>query len=455
MDKSYTPLDRLWSWTRPEIYKMAPLHLGLLIPLVLFIATLARQVDQSMGLPRIVGQPLGWVSGVFLLGIAGSTVYWTYSYLALEGEGSPNPAFRQTCRVVQTGPYAVVRHPTVLGKLAGVVGVGLAFQSATFLGFVVPTFLLGAAISNRFTQEVPLERDMGERYLRYRRAVPMFLPRGSAMLAQLRRSWRVAVSVGLLLLCLVLVGDGAFDGALLLPPHPAVLAGLLVLVLPAGAAVLVQHWAGARQPLAAAAGLHVGRELMHLGPDALTDFVESMAPDRGAALLAATEGAHHGRWQAMLFVVLPAVAAGALSSPSAGALVGLIGLGVALWLADGWRELAAGLLDGLASTLGLALLALGLGLELDGGLVLALPLAALLGGLRMSWNGVGVQDLALVLPLGLAGLPAGTVLFVSVLAHLLRLGLGVVAFFGFLRWLSRSGYVPAAGDPTAGAAAEE
>lgn len=79
-------------------------------------------------------------------------------------------------RVVDTGPYAIVRHPIYTGLIAAVLAT--AVLRGTILGFVggflmILGFWIKARLEERFLRE-----QLGEAYDTYRRRVPMLLPFG-------------------------------------------------------------------------------------------------------------------------------------------------------------------------------------------------------------------------------------------------------------------------------------
>ncbi|MEC8381435.1 MAG: methyltransferase, partial [Myxococcota bacterium] len=84
-------------------------------------------------------------------------------------------------RMVDTGPYTAIRHPSVLGKLLGVTGLGIIWQSQTFLLGFLPILVIYSVVSNRLLQERFCEDRFGERYCQYRDRVPMLIPRLSGL----------------------------------------------------------------------------------------------------------------------------------------------------------------------------------------------------------------------------------------------------------------------------------
>ena len=117
-------------------------------------------------------QEVGWVmAGVVALGL-GFT--WA-ARLHLGPLWSSTSAPSEDHRIVDTGPYGVVRHPVYAGLL---LAVGATAVESGRLEAVGGALLLVAAISLRAKlEERFLRRDLGdEPYAKYRRRVPMLIP---------------------------------------------------------------------------------------------------------------------------------------------------------------------------------------------------------------------------------------------------------------------------------------
>jgi len=78
-------------------------------------------------------------------------------------------------RVIQSGPYRLVRHPAYAGTLLTLVGVGFALQSwgAVLLIAFVFTLVFGYRIR---VEEQALVGSLGEEYLSYARRVKRLIP---------------------------------------------------------------------------------------------------------------------------------------------------------------------------------------------------------------------------------------------------------------------------------------
>ena len=76
-------------------------------------------------------------------------------------------------RVVETGPYAFVRHPIYTGLIAGAAALAV-LQAKPFALLGTALFTLGFALKAR-VEERFLETELGG-YEDYRRRVPMLMP---------------------------------------------------------------------------------------------------------------------------------------------------------------------------------------------------------------------------------------------------------------------------------------
>ncbi|MCD4785988.1 MAG: isoprenylcysteine carboxylmethyltransferase family protein [Candidatus Eremiobacteraeota bacterium] len=177
-EKKYSLMDRWRCLFRKEFYMILPNYIFFLIPIASIMAYLShRYIDNWIGWKFPIPRPYNFIFfGVSLIvGFAG--ILWVYSYLILEGEGGPCPPFTsKTKRLVKTGAYSLCRHPSILFKLFGVIGLGCAFESISFLLIVIPTLLVFSLLANKKMQEDPLIEKFGDEYLEYKKKTPMLIP---------------------------------------------------------------------------------------------------------------------------------------------------------------------------------------------------------------------------------------------------------------------------------------
>lgn len=160
-----------------KLYLDIFLILFLWSPMVVGLALLSRKVDSFLGLSPFIEFPANIIFS-FIFFISGITIVWrAYAYLVIVGEGGPCPQLGGTNRLVTVGPYSRVRHPSVIGKLLGVISLGCLLQATTFTFVIVPLLFIASTIYNRFIQEKGCVKKFGEAYLEYRQQVPMFIPK--------------------------------------------------------------------------------------------------------------------------------------------------------------------------------------------------------------------------------------------------------------------------------------
>lgn len=163
---------------RPELYRNFAIHVFVMFPAAMVMCAIGAAVDARLGLPAPIPAPASTVVGIGAIGLAGMWVWYVYGYLYLSGGGSPGTHVDGgPTTLVDTGPYTVVRHPSVLGKLLGVIGLGVVWQSPTFLVGFVPVLVLYSVVTNRYLQERFCDARFGARYQLYRERVPMLVPR--------------------------------------------------------------------------------------------------------------------------------------------------------------------------------------------------------------------------------------------------------------------------------------
>lgn len=161
----------------PQILLMvAKVYIPVLFPLTFLIALVALRLDVALGHAAFLPSPLNYglaaASLVAGLGVVGVS----YAELVFVGAGSPSPTAGRTLRLVRSGIYAYSRNPSVIGKLLGVLAVGLALNSFSFCFLLVPLLLTGSLIEKVWRQEPVLVEIFGEEYVAYKNEVPLFLP---------------------------------------------------------------------------------------------------------------------------------------------------------------------------------------------------------------------------------------------------------------------------------------
>ncbi len=161
----------------PRIYRNFLIHLFVMAPITLYIVWLGLMLDRSWGLTPFLGIEARAVISALLFFAGTVIVVYSYAYLLIFGGGSPGSHLGGPLCLVAKGPYALVRHPSVIGKLLGVIALGVFCGSLSFVVLFVPLLLVYSLATNRFVQERNCETVFGSAYKEYRLSVPMIVPR--------------------------------------------------------------------------------------------------------------------------------------------------------------------------------------------------------------------------------------------------------------------------------------
>ena len=114
--------------------------------------------------------------GLLLVIITGVAVLSTMANLALKGLGAPF-AIALSRKLAVDWLYAWTRNPMVLAALAFLLSLGIWFQSALFVLWVVILFAPALLFFEKVYEERELEIRFGASYLEYKSRTPMLFPR--------------------------------------------------------------------------------------------------------------------------------------------------------------------------------------------------------------------------------------------------------------------------------------
>ncbi len=188
-----------WTWgsalrsmLEPEIYRMILfVYVPLLIPAAVAMVLFGRWVDGLLGWDFLPGPPVNAVLFAAFVVPGLAIVWWCYSYIVVVGQGGPAPLVAPAARrLVLGGPYGLTRHPSVVGKLLGVIGLALLLRSCFFLVVMLPPVLALSLLEKYVLMERRDVEHFGPRYAEYVRRVPFFLPR----IADVRRLLRTGMA---------------------------------------------------------------------------------------------------------------------------------------------------------------------------------------------------------------------------------------------------------------------
>ena len=114
--------------------------------------------------------------GLLLVIITGIAVFLTVVNLALKGLGAPF-AIAFSRKLAIDWSYAWTRNPMVLALLAFLLSLGIWFQSALFVLWVLILFAPALLVLVKVYEERELELRFGASYLAYKSRTPMLFPR--------------------------------------------------------------------------------------------------------------------------------------------------------------------------------------------------------------------------------------------------------------------------------------
>ena len=115
---------------------------------------------------------------VYLIGIAlmfGGIVFRQWAIAVLGRYFSGMIGVQKEQKVVDTGPYHLIRHPSYTGALIFYVGMGLAVQS--WAAVLVAVIVFGAVYGYRiFVEEKVLINELGNNYVDYKKRTKRIIP---------------------------------------------------------------------------------------------------------------------------------------------------------------------------------------------------------------------------------------------------------------------------------------
>ncbi|MCJ7452791.1 MAG: isoprenylcysteine carboxylmethyltransferase family protein [Steroidobacteraceae bacterium] len=142
---------------------------------LVILASIALAIVAAKTMPQFGSQLLavGYSLGVlvFVLGLA---LRW-YAIVYLGRFFTVDVAIAEDHRVVDSGPYRVVRHPSYTGALLGFLGFGICLGNWLSLAVVILPIAL-AFMRRIHVEEAALNAALGERYAAYARHTKRLVP---------------------------------------------------------------------------------------------------------------------------------------------------------------------------------------------------------------------------------------------------------------------------------------
>ena len=164
LNQRQTPGRAVWTTT----FVQAGLGLTLVLALVRALATHRQWSDFWLSVPRGLGLALVIVTGAAAIA--------TVLNLALKGLGAPF-FIALSRKLAADWLYGRTRNPMVLAVIAFLISLGIRFQSALFVLWVLLFFTPATLFFVKVFEEKELEIRFGAPYLDYKSKTPMLLPR--------------------------------------------------------------------------------------------------------------------------------------------------------------------------------------------------------------------------------------------------------------------------------------
>lgn len=145
-----------------------------LIPLALTFVSSC--IDEWLGLPGFIPEPLNFVFALALIGAGLFLSGWSVLAQFRKGKGTPAPMV-PTQKLVTTGPFAYCRNPMTLGMVLFYPGFGFWTSS---LSSIALTGIITALLTSyaKLVEERELEARFGREYVEYKKETPFLIPRG-------------------------------------------------------------------------------------------------------------------------------------------------------------------------------------------------------------------------------------------------------------------------------------
>ncbi|MBI4009886.1 MAG: isoprenylcysteine carboxylmethyltransferase family protein [Candidatus Aenigmarchaeota archaeon] len=174
-------IKRYIEWQRKKYSQLQKLlFLVIVVPFFFFIFipglsfVISKEIESIVILPRILPYPFNILTGTFIFASGLTLFLWTVIIFFRIGKGTPSP-FIPTQKLVTSGPFAHSRNPMVLGVIIYVAGLGVIFNSLSFIGIglVIPLSYLAYI---KLVEEKELEARFGKEYIQYKKRVPFLIP---------------------------------------------------------------------------------------------------------------------------------------------------------------------------------------------------------------------------------------------------------------------------------------
>ncbi len=154
---------------------MTPIGIILWFGLSVLFIYASLWLDELLPVHLHLSQPGNLFLSLLLLAIGATLALWTV-YSFIKARGSPVP-LNPPKKLLITGLYSQIRNPMLLGWIIMLFGVGILLNSISLIFIFTPLFILLNVLYLKTIEEKEMEKKFGKEYLKYKRSVPMFIPR--------------------------------------------------------------------------------------------------------------------------------------------------------------------------------------------------------------------------------------------------------------------------------------
>jgi len=124
---------------------------------------------------KLISYPLNLSISLFILTLGLFLIFWSISDF-IKVKGTPVP-FNPPPKLVTNGPYSYIRNPMLSGVFIFMFGFGILFKSISLVFIFTPLFILLNFLELKNIEEPELEKRLGKDYSKYKKRVPMFIPK--------------------------------------------------------------------------------------------------------------------------------------------------------------------------------------------------------------------------------------------------------------------------------------
>ena len=165
--------DRIATTRSKLIIIATPVGIIVGVGILVFLVVASLWLDRFIPVALLLPEPVNIFLSAPLLMTGVIVVLWPV-YRFFRTKGTP-VSINPPPELVATGIYARVRNPLILGWTISLVGLGSWLNSVSLIFIASPLFMLINAWYLRNIEEKELEKKFGKQYLKYRKAVPMFI----------------------------------------------------------------------------------------------------------------------------------------------------------------------------------------------------------------------------------------------------------------------------------------